>query len=223
MTNNPETHYFTQGREFTGAGPERPIQYTVPFHWGTLRVTQAAAVFYDLVPLVGGVVNGESDALASSPGESPPFRVDVFLLTPEQIDSARLAPQVEKGQDTILGWLMIHPVAELHSEGIAFGFAPSNNADSVMELARQELSSAAQSDREGLEELRGTVRLYFIHSLSNVIEEVVKEVVPMYLSDGNENGRIAEETAVVVADSVHDTFCPGHFNNLASLALGNSV
>lgn len=58
-----------------------PVQYTVSYKWGTLRVSEEADQLYGLRPLTGRVVEGSS----SKPlrlGRKPDVRIDVFLLGP---------------------------------------------------------------------------------------------------------------------------------------------
>jgi len=138
---------FTHDNGLVAASPELPIKYTVPYTWGTLRVSEAADNFYGFVPLTARAVEGESSELEQS-FVDPDFRTDMFLLSPQEL-AAALPEEVRESQavqDAAGGC-----VTEFHKRGVAIGVAFQDNARTLGGRALQDLEQLDYDKRAGME------------------------------------------------------------------------
>jgi hypothetical protein len=118
------------------AQTELSIRYTVPFEWGTIRVTEAAHEAYSFTPLREGVQQGDIDS------EDRPGYIDVRLVGPDEIP--------ESSQKESRG---LHIFTLLHEErlGVQAGFS-QRTAESP-ESARSLLQGTVGVDDEEFAEM----------------------------------------------------------------------
>jgi hypothetical protein len=63
--------------------PDIDIKYTIPYEWGTLRVSEAADEAYGFVPLTAQIVKGNSDEVLASDNKFN-HRADIILMSPDE-------------------------------------------------------------------------------------------------------------------------------------------
>ena len=168
-----ERHEGLSGSTLAMAQTELPIRYTVPFEWGTIRVTEAAHEAYLLTPLREGVQKGDIAP------EARPGYVDVRLVSPEEV------PESSQGANRDL-----HIFTLLHEErlGIHAGFSQSvaespksarnllqdiyGAEDEEFEAIMEDFESSSEDLPEELAERQQLSQL-LVHSLSGAIPQPV--------------------------------------------------
>lgn len=93
---------------------EPPIQYTLPFRWGTLRVSEAAHQAYGFTPLVEGKIDGSHNELKlEEEEEAAKLRVDVWMLSPDELRAIPALGDAPEDESKLITVQRVHP------EGVA--------------------------------------------------------------------------------------------------------
>ncbi|HEX5797930.1 MAG TPA: hypothetical protein VFX79_01120 [Candidatus Saccharimonadales bacterium] len=80
---------------------EPSIKYTLPFEWGTFRVSEAADEAYGLTPLASGKIDGSSNEVSGD--EVPTPRADIWMLAPSELDMADVLQAEPSAQGVPVG------------------------------------------------------------------------------------------------------------------------
>jgi hypothetical protein len=161
---------------------ELPINYTIPFDWGSFKVTEAANQAYQFTPLRQGVQRGNVDV----DSEASSYRVNIRLLAPSEIPSSPF------GRDD--GHLFGHVAYSNDGINMTLGFRQSRteSIDHLMEMF-QEVTGATEEQLEEIlddeteesmaEHLQEQAPQLMVHTMCAMIENMTANAFDAKLSE----------------------------------------
>ncbi len=161
---------------------ELPVEYTVPYSWGTLQVTEAAHQAYGLNPLVA-TTNSRSKT-TTLPSDSAPH-VDVLLIAPEE------------GEDHIPpGAFALRPT--LHKEGVSLIVGFGNDRASLGEEFKRGLLGQLQmiantDDEDILERVTNEDGVSALEALEHEVPQALAHGLAIGVKEGLENPLVSWE------------------------------
>lgn len=169
-----------------------PIKHTLPFEWGSLRVSEAADMAYELVPLTANFIKGSGKEV----GQSEILAINIWLLAPEEVPEEQWA-ELRPFGDLTETWT----TTSIDGKRIDIAIAHSKNRASISDVGISDMeelfAQASEATGIDLEDLLNSIEDE--HGFNH--EDLVRRMVPTLITHATV-AAIQVETELAVAKHI---------------------
>lgn len=177
MASPQETLYPAQLHLAPDLEPE--ISYTIPFDWGTFRVSEAAHQDSGMGPLNADTLEGSSPDMLDDPNRL--FRTDIWMLSGDEVKEATSGSEETPDEP---GNLLVHPDGQGMSLIAWFDKGPKELASAMAEKMLGMADEANEDQLRNMEEqISQEVPQLFLAALGDSIERGIQPAIADLLRD----------------------------------------